>query len=469
MLWLIYAALVLLISIAVGFHLDRFREAYTEMTGMMAGMTMGMLNGFVLGYAAGAYFASMFWANLVGILLGLALGAYYGRMGGLMGIMDGGMGGVMGGSMGAMLGLMIIYPTYGLLWTLVLLTVIYLAGMAGLIVLIERSAPGHRALHLLAPFFTRAVADEIAEQRTLSNDPTYFDDYYTFLNIKRDATNQQVTDAYLEILSIADEAIVARAERALTTLNDPVRRRAYDTMLDRFIVTGNCCPPSPSMARSQAAQPRRATSPKASPNAQSIPERRPARTGASAERVAQASRKQPTPSAPRSQTRSRSRAPKRRVSPVTWIGGGVAFYLAASLFLYWLVNIAPGGTDANAYTDSGVPLSAEQIKSLEARAITLPVAADGTQSLDMAIAGGQMSYTPEVIRVKKGQPVRLNITADGDGPACNLFVGIQRLGVSTITKPGQPTPMTFTPDRAGIYQINCSMHMMTPGYLIVTQ
>ena len=245
MLWIIYAAVILLISGTVGLHLGRFREAYTEMTGMMAGMTMGMLNGFVLGYAAGAYFSSMFWGNVVGIILGLALGVYYGRPGGLMGIMDGGMGGVMGGSMGAMLALMMLFPTYVLMWTLVLLSAIYILGMVCLVILIERSAPGHSALHVLAPFFTRAISAEIAEERDRSPATSaYFDDYYTFLNIPRDATQQEITDAYLDILSIADEATVARAERALSTLGDHARRRVYDARLARFAATGDCCPPA---------------------------------------------------------------------------------------------------------------------------------------------------------------------------------------------------------------------------------
>src|SRR2546425_9192083 len=160
-------------------HLGRFREAYTEMTGMMAGMTMGMLNGFVVGFAfavlaglivagpsgAGAYgIGGMFWGNLFGVIFGLSLGTYFGRAGGLMGIMDGAMGGVMGGSMGAMLAVMVRFEDWATLWTGALLTLVYMVGMVGLVVLIERSAPGHAALHRLAPFFARAIADEVAEE-----------------------------------------------------------------------------------------------------------------------------------------------------------------------------------------------------------------------------------------------------------------------------------------------------------------
>ena len=247
--WLIYGAVVLVVSVLVGLHLGRFREAYTEMTGMMAGMTMGMLNGFLLGYTAAAITASMFWGNLFGILLGTALGAYYGRAGGLMGIMDGAMGGVMGGAMGAMLMIMLVWPPF-IMWTAALLAAVYIAGMAGLVALIERSAPEHAAFHKVLPMFARAVSTEVREHASrTATGPAYFDDYYTFLGVARDASRDEITNAYLEQLSIADEDTVARAERALSTLTDPVRRRTYDTRLDSHIASGDCCPISKGFCR----------------------------------------------------------------------------------------------------------------------------------------------------------------------------------------------------------------------------
>src|SRR5436309_14561465 len=215
--WLVFALVILLISGLVGLHLGRFREAYTEMTGMMAGMTMGMLNGFLLGFAAAAAGGHhMFWGNLFGILLGLLLGVYFGRAGGLMGIMDGGMGGVMGGSMGAMLDVMLQFPPEGVYWTALLLSVIYLAGMISLVVLIERSAPGHAALHRLAPYFTRAVALEVgesAEDQTQAR-PKRPVDYYAFLGVPPDATKDEIRKAYRAKLDAAGEAGAERARRA---------------------------------------------------------------------------------------------------------------------------------------------------------------------------------------------------------------------------------------------------------------
>jgi hypothetical protein len=37
-----------------------------------------------------------------------------------------------------------------------------------------------------------------------------------------------------------------------------------------------------------------------------------------------------------------------------------------------------------------------------------------------------------------------------------------------VATPGQVTAMDFTPDKTGVFQINCGMQMMVPGYLIVT-
>ncbi len=237
-MWIVYALCVLLISGIVGLHLGRFREAYTEMTGMMAGMTMGMLNGFLLGYAAGAATFSMFWGNLFGVLLGLVLGVYFGRAGGLMGILDGGMGGVMGGSMGAMLAVMVAFPPEAIYWTALLLAAIYLVGMLGLVALMEQSAPKHAAMHRVLPMFTRAVSDEAAEeidayrQTEASPNSLQITDYYAFLGIPHSATAQEIGDAYLTMLASSDEADTERAELALATLTNPRKREIYDRRLE---------------------------------------------------------------------------------------------------------------------------------------------------------------------------------------------------------------------------------------------
>src|SRR4051812_30805358 len=245
MVWIFYCIAVLIISSLVGLHLSRFRDVYTEMTGMMVGMTMGMLNGFVLGFAAAGATesifrttatVSLFWGDLVGIVLGLGLGAYFGRAGGLMGMMDGGMGGLMGGSMGAMLMAMIPFPAWATYWTAVLLTAIYAVGMFTLVVLIERSAPQLGALHKFAPWLTRPMLGKIDEetgalQVAASTTPgalPKIDDYYEFLGIESWSTADEVATAYLNKLAEVSDPDTARAERAYAILTDPVKRQAYD-------------------------------------------------------------------------------------------------------------------------------------------------------------------------------------------------------------------------------------------------
>ncbi len=231
MIWLVFVFVVVAVSGLLGRHLGRFRDAYSEMTGMMAGMTMGMLNGFVLGYAVAALLDSMFWGNLFGVGLGLTLGIYFGRPGGLMGVMDGAMGGVMGGSMGAMLAVMVRFPEYGLVWTAVLLGVLYGAGMIGLVVLIEQSAPAHAHLHRLAPLFTGRTAPAAAAALLDDHSAPGLVNYYAVLDIPVKAGTAQIAAAYTTYVAATDPAGRALAQAALATLANATTRAAYDREL----------------------------------------------------------------------------------------------------------------------------------------------------------------------------------------------------------------------------------------------
>jgi hypothetical protein len=485
MAWVIYGLVVLVVSGVIGMHLGRFREAYTEMTGMMAGMTMGMLNGFVLGYCAGAATNSMFWGNLIGVLLGLSLGAYFGRAGSLMGIMDGAMGGVMGGSMGAMLAVMVVFPRGGLFWTAVLLGAIYVIGMIGLVVLIEQSAPEHAAFHSLLPVFARVVAVEAAEEAeragrgvpSASPQPR-ITDYYAFLGLGRDPTLDEIGEAYLGRLATADEAEIELAERAISTLSDPRRRKAYDTRLKV-----DCCPPGEkskvkvgaSSSAPASRHPLPAADAKSSVTLRVAPQPKQASTheeftlphqpndpvtvratsggtgsadvtdtrGRSARGSGVGPREQngrqmkpPPDSSSRKQSPSRGtiprqmrrdqadsqqplRYPKRRqraqqrVAPsrpenkvisVPWIGG-LLFLLVAGLFGWWALN----------QSAPAAPTSREQV-ALEAEAVIAPIEQDGKQTLDLVVNGDTWGYEPNVIEVKLGVPVHINLSSKGADP-----------------------------------------------------
>jgi len=468
----------LLLSGLIGLHLGRFRDAYTEMTGMMLGMTMGMLNGFLLGYAAAGLFSSMFWGNLFGILLGTAMGCYFGRAGGLMGIMDGGMGGVMGGSMGAMLLLMLVWPQF-IAWTAVLLAVVYLLGMVGLVTLIEQSAPEQSALHLLLPIFTRFVTRGTSGQarpRVASTRRAPIDDYYTFLGIGPAATGEDIMSAYLNQLSIADEETVERAERAYAVLTDPTRRRVYDARLAASQAAGDCCPPSRARQTPQASS---STATLIAPaTTQVLPARRqrPAalppvsRSSVHSSTKAQTSSGAPGPTLAPSRHSPKQPVPKE--PPISWVGGVAAFVIAAMLVILWLsaqsqatrISAAP-----NPVTDNGSALSPQLIQKLQAEAVAVSMSTDGKQSFDLAVNGTTRGYRPSVIKVKQGLPVHINVSIEGSDPGCGRYVGLKGLGVHTIASPGEIATMDFTPTQSGIFQINCDMQMMDPGYLIVTE
>jgi hypothetical protein len=438
-MWVAYALVVLLISGFIGLHLGRFREAYTEMTGMMAGMTMGMLNGFLLGYAAAALTYSMFWGNLFGILLGLTMGAYFGRAGGLMGIMDGGMGGVMGGSMGAMLAVMVAFPPEGIYWTAALLGIIYVVGMVGLVALIEQSAPEHAAMHRVLPMFTRAIAAEAAEEIALASgeraNGLQITDYYTFLGISQAATAQVIGDAYLAKLASSEEADVERAELALAILTDPLKRQLYDRRLNEsraandYDQRGDCCPPRKS-TRASAAKSVSATVATAAPTPARVNEANgkvittPVRrktisattTSASSSIAARKANTSSKNGSQRSVARfqqapthaRRVATPPQKEAPISLVGVLAAVVVIVMLAGWWIVS--QGGSQVATGNGS---LADPQ---LEAQAVVATIAADGKQTLDFVVNGYTQSYEPKAIKVKKGVPVHFDVTLKGPDP-----------------------------------------------------
>jgi plastocyanin domain-containing protein len=150
----------------------------------------------------------------------------------------------------------------------------------------------------------------------------------------------------------------------------------------------------------------------------------------------------------------------------------VVLTVATALLVWWLSNsgtaqLAP----QRAWTDNGSELPAEFVKNLEAQAVPATLAANGSaQTLDFAVNGNALTYKPKVVKVKQGVPVSMNLSVlEGRDPGCGRYVGIEGLGVHGIATPGEVSKIEFTPSKTGIFQINCNMHMMDPGYIIVTQ
>lgn len=92
---------------------------------------------------------------------------------------------------------------------------------------------------------------------------------------------------------------------------------------------------------------------------------------------------------------------------------------------------------------------------------TVPVDT-GVQQLKVVVKGG---YSPDVIVVKAGVPVRLSFYRD-ETASCSEQVVFSDFGIARDLPAFKTTVVEFTPDSAGEYTFACGMNMMR-GKLIV--
>jgi plastocyanin domain-containing protein len=112
--------------------------------------------------------------------------------------------------------------------------------------------------------------------------------------------------------------------------------------------------------------------------------------------------------------------------------------IALSIFIAWFFWFAPKGQTR------------------------VSIGATGTQEVAVTVKGG---YTPDVIVVKAGQPVRLTFTRQ-ESSACSEEVLFPDFNKSSILPEGQPVVLELTPDKPGEYDFQCKMGMLR-GKLIV--
>lgn len=86
----------------------------------------------------------------------------------------------------------------------------------------------------------------------------------------------------------------------------------------------------------------------------------------------------------------------------------------------------------------------------------------GVQEIKVTVKGG---YSPDVIVVKKGQPVRLNFYRD-ETSSCSEQVVFGDLGIAKDLPAFKNTPIEFTPEKSGEFTFACGMNMLR-GKLIV--
>jgi plastocyanin domain-containing protein len=90
------------------------------------------------------------------------------------------------------------------------------------------------------------------------------------------------------------------------------------------------------------------------------------------------------------------------------------------------------------------------------------VSASGAQEVAITVKGG---YSPDVIVVQKGRPVRLMFTRQ-ESAACSEKVLFPDFNQSALLPEGEQVMLEFTPDKPGEYGFQCQMGMLH-GKLIV--
>ena len=86
----------------------------------------------------------------------------------------------------------------------------------------------------------------------------------------------------------------------------------------------------------------------------------------------------------------------------------------------------------------------------------------GVQEVAVTVKGG---YTPDIIVVKAGQPLRMRFTRQ-ESSSCSETVLFPDFNQSAKLPEGQEVLVEFTPEKAGEYGFQCQMGMLR-GKLIV--
>lgn len=90
------------------------------------------------------------------------------------------------------------------------------------------------------------------------------------------------------------------------------------------------------------------------------------------------------------------------------------------------------------------------------------VTASGAQVVNITV---KSAYSPDVIVVKAGSPVKLNFYRD-ETSSCSEEVVFGDFGIARKLPAFKTTSIEFTPDKTGEFTFTCGMHMLR-GKLIV--
>ncbi len=96
--------------------------------------------------------------------------------------------------------------------------------------------------------------------------------------------------------------------------------------------------------------------------------------------------------------------------------------------------------------------------------VSAQVADGGVQEVKVIVKGG---YSPDVIVVKQGAPVKLDFYRD-ETASCSEDIVFGDFGIARHLPAFQTTTIEFTPEKPGEFTFTCGMNMMR-GKLVVEQ
>jgi plastocyanin domain-containing protein len=99
----------------------------------------------------------------------------------------------------------------------------------------------------------------------------------------------------------------------------------------------------------------------------------------------------------------------------------------------------------------------------ERKAIAATTTESGVQEIKVTVKGG---YSPDVIVVKQGKPVRLDFYRD-ETASCSEQIIFGDFGIAKSLPAFKTTAVELTPDKPGEFTFTCGMNMMR-GKLVVT-
>jgi plastocyanin len=141
------------------------------------------------------------------------------------------------------------------------------------------------------------------------------------------------------------------------------------------------------------------------------------------------------------------------ISPFNIFSAGLVL-IALFLFLYSSDFVKIPGQAAAAQTqETNTPPAQTE----------LDITDETNPKIDMMVT--PTGYSPNVIKVKKGVPVELNITNPGDNSCFSTFM-MPDFNLNNVNLKAGTTKLTFTPHKEGEYTFTCGMNMFK-GTIIV--